>query len=57
MTPAERALLVAMAEVIHMIRPDLHLHELIQQVRAEDLDRADRMPAMSREARRERQSR
>jgi hypothetical protein len=52
MTPAERALLVAIGEVLGKIRQDMHLRQMVSAVKAEDDKRARdaRMPEMSREA-------
>jgi hypothetical protein len=52
MTPAERALLVAIGEVLGKIRQDMHLRQMVSAVKAEDERRAyeERMPEISREA-------
>jgi hypothetical protein len=59
MTPAERALLVAIGEVLQRSHGDRHLREMISEVKMEDDRRAlaDRMPSMSREAYNERLAR
>jgi hypothetical protein len=56
MTPAERALLVAIGQVLNQTYNDRHLREMLYAVVAEDNGRplADSMPAMSREAYNER---
>lgn len=57
MSPAERALVVAIGEVLDRIHPDLHLKQMISLVKAEDERRAlhERMPEMSKEARQKRE--